>query len=170
MVSLEKHPHLRSAAALAAFGGLTAAAAAIGARATMQGKGPWYKALKKAPFNPPDWVFGPVWSVLYGAIALSGWRVYKQPPSLRRTAALGLWGTQLGLNAMWSVIFFGEHKKRAALVDLGVLVGTVKAYMSVAKTVDPTAATLMKPYLAWCGFAALLNEEIVRRNPGSDPS
>lgn len=169
MESLDKHPVLRSAVALAAFGGLTAAAAAIGARATIKGKGPWYAALKKAPYNPPDWVFGPVWTLLYGTIALSGWRVYRQPHSLRRTTALGLWGAQLGLNALWSVIFFGEHKKRLALLDIGMLVGAIKAYMTVAQTVDPPAAALMKPYLAWCSFATLLNEEIVKRNPSQDP-
>lgn len=156
---------LSKALSLAGFGGVTAAAAAIGSLATVKGKGLWYRFLRKPSFNPPDWVFGPVWTALYGTMAVSGWRVYRQPPSKERTAALALWGTQLGLNTAWSVLFFGKHQKVAALVDLGLLVGTIGAYMVVARKVDRPAALLMTPYLGWCGFAALLNEEIVRLNP-----
>lgn len=155
----------RSAVKLAALSGLTALAAGIGARATMQGKGLWYRLLRKPPFNPPDRVFGPVWTGLFATIALSGWRVATRPPSTARNTALGLWALQLGLNAGWSVLFFGQHKKRAALAELGLLIGSIGAYMAAASRVDRPAAALMAPYLGWCGFAALLNEEIVRRNP-----
>lgn len=156
---------LRSAIEIAVIGGITAVAAAIGTRATLQGKGLWYRALRKPPYNPPDWVFGPVWTVLYGMMAVSAWRVYRRPRSSARTAALALWTVQLGLNAAWSVLFFGAHRKRAALVDLGLLAGSVGGYMGAASRVDKKAALLMAPYLGWCGFASLLNEEIVRRNP-----
>jgi tryptophan-rich sensory protein len=164
MSSAGKPSRLRSSLALAVLGGLTAAAAVIGTRATLQGKGLWYRRLKKAPFNPPDWVFGPVWAVLYTMMTISAWRVYRQPPSTARSAALGLWGAQLGLNAAWSVFFFGEHQPKTALVDVGLLVGSVGSYAAVASKVDRPAAMLMLPYLGWCGFASALNEEIVRRN------
>lgn len=165
MSDLSKTSKIRSALALAAFGGLTAAAAGIGAYATQKGKGGWYRALRKPSFTPPDWVFGPVWTVLYGTVALSGWRVYRQPPSPTRSAALAWWAGQLGLNTAWSVLFFGRHKTRAALVDIGLLLGSIAAYMAVTSKVDRTASRMMAPYLAWCSFATLLNEEIVRLNP-----
>lgn len=156
---------LRSAIALAGLTGLTAAAASFGARATINGKGAWYRTLNKPWFNPPDWVFGAVWPALFGMMTWSAWRIYRQPPSTRRTVALGLWATQLGLNAAWSKIFFGEHKPGAALVELGLLGGSIGSYMIAARKIDRTAVFLMMPYLGWCGFAAVLNEEIVRRNP-----
>jgi benzodiazapine receptor len=165
MKSTSQPSRLRSALALLGFAGLTSAAASIGARATIKGKGLWYRALDKPPFTPPDWLFGPVWSVLYAMMTISAWRVYRKEPSTARSVALGLWAGQLGLNAAWSVLFFGEHKKAAALVDLGLLMGSIGGYMVAAKKVDRTAAFLMLPYLGWCGFAGALNEEIVRRNP-----
>lgn len=164
MLSLRSSSAVRSAATLAAFGGLTALAAVIGARATARGKGLWYRLLRKPAFNPPDWVFGPVWTGLYAAMAVSAWRIARRPSSVTRNVALGLWGTQLGLNAAWSVLFFGHHKKRAALVDLGMLVGAIGGYMAAASKVDKPAALLMTPYLGWSSFAGLLNAEIVRRN------
>ena len=165
MSDVYKRSPVASGLGLAGFAGLTTAAAAIGGRATKKGLWPWYKLLRKPPFQPPNWVFGPVWTVLYGAMAVSAWRVWRKPASPARSAALGLWGVQLGLNSAWSVLFFQEHKKRAALADLGVLIGSVGAYSLVARKIDPPAAWLMVPYLGWCGFATLLNEEIVRRNP-----
>ncbi|MFO0578636.1 MAG: TspO/MBR family protein [Polyangia bacterium] len=165
MLSLRTSPSVRSAVSLVALGGLTALAAAIGARATTRGKGLWYRLLRKPSYNPPDWVFGPVWTVLYTAMAVSAWRLVRRPPSVARNVALGLWGTQLGLNTAWSVLFFGQHKKRAALADLGLLVGSIGGYMAAASKVDRPAALLMAPYLGWSSFAGLLNAEIVRRNP-----
>ncbi len=162
--SVPKSP-LRSALGLLAFGGVTAGAATFGALTTRSGQGLWYRLLRKPPYNPPGWVFGPVWTGLYGLIALSGWRVWRQPSSPERTRALALWGTQLGLNAAWSWIFFGKHRKRAALADLGALFGAVAGYALAARKVDRQAAWLITPYLAWTCFAGLLNEEIVRRNP-----
>ncbi len=156
---------VRSGIGLAVFAGLTAAAAVIGGRATQKGLFPWFRLQRKPVFQPPNWVFGPVWTVLYGAMAVSAWRVWRQPSSKARTAALGLWGVQLGLNAAWSVLFFQEHKKRAALADLGALMGSIGAYSLVARKVDAPAAWLMVPYLGWCGFATALNEEMVRLNP-----
>lgn len=151
--------------AIAAFTGMTALAGAIGSVASRDGLGLWYTRLRKPSFQPPREVFGPVWTALYGAIAFSGWRVWKQPPSPRRRVALGLWGVQLALNAAWPWLFFGRRRPRAALVDQVALLGAIGAYSIAARKVDRGAALLMLPYVGWVSFATVLNREIVRLNP-----
>ena len=151
--------------ALAAFAGTTAAAAAIGGAAT----GPalrsfWYRRLNKPRWQPPSGAFGPVWTGLYATIALSGWRVWIAPPSRARTRALALWGTQLGLNAAWSWLFFGARSPRAALVELGALVPSIALYAREARRVAPSAAWLVAPYLGWTTFATALNASIAAKN------
>lgn len=150
--------------ALLPFLGLTAAVAALGARSTMKGRGRWYRRLEKPPFNPPAQVFAPVWTTLYAMMSLSAYRIWRRPPSPERTRALATWGVQLGLNGLWSPLFFGKHALRTALVDLSALALAIAAYIRVAAKVDRPAAALMVPYLGWVGFAGLLNAEIVRRN------
>jgi tryptophan-rich sensory protein len=120
--------------------------------------------LRKPPFNPPPAVFGPVWTALYALMSWSAYRIWRQAPSPGRTRALALWATQLGLNGLWSPLFFGKHRPRTALVDLIGLAAAIAAYIKVAAKVDRAAAALMAPYLAWVGFAGVLNAEIVRRN------
>jgi tryptophan-rich sensory protein len=154
------------ALAIASFAALTVGAAAIGRAATGGSSGLWYRSLRKPPFQPPSWVFGPVWTLLYGLIATSGYRVWKSPPGKARTRALALWGTQLALNGAWTPLFFGAKRKRAAFVDLLALLGVVAAYTEVARKVDKPAAAIVLPYLGWLGFAGLLNEELIRRNRG----
>lgn len=155
---------LGSVLALGTFTGLTAAVAVAGARSTMQSAEHWYDGLDKPSFTPPKEVFGPVWSGLYVLIALSGWRVWKAPPSRRRTLSLALWVAQLALNAAWSPLFFGLRRPRTALVDLAGLGLAATAYTLAARKVDRGAAWMMVPYLGWIGFAGALNEEIVRLN------
>jgi tryptophan-rich sensory protein len=161
------NPSLRteSLVALGAIGALTAGSAAVGARASKGGGSQlWYRRLRKPPFQPPGWVFGPVWTVLYGLMAFSAWKVWNRPAGPKRSWALLLWGTQLGFNALWSPLFFGRHRQRAALADIGALGVSLAAYTTVSSKVDRQAAWMMAPYLAWVGFASLLNEEIVRLN------
>jgi translocator protein len=154
----------RSNLALAVIGGATLLSAALGARATRRNKG-WYRVLRKSPLTPPDAVFPVVWTTLYGLNALSAARVYRSPPSRVRSGALALWGAQQALNAAWSPLFFGRHRARAALADIGLLSTAIAGYAYAASKVDRTAAALVAPYLGWVGFASFLNEEIVRRNP-----
>ena len=149
--------------ALGGFVGAVAAAAVVGGVATTRNQD-WYRSLRKPPFNPPDWLFGPAWTTLYALMATSAYRVWRAPPSPERSRALGLWGAQLALNAAWSPLFFGAHRPRAALVDLALLVVGICAYANEARKVDAPAAWMMAPYGAWCAFAGLLNEEIVRLN------
>jgi tryptophan-rich sensory protein len=154
---------LVSGLGLAAFAALTAAVAALGARGSRPG--PWYRSLEKPAFTPPDRVFPVVWSVLYGLIALSGWRVWRQRGRPGRGWALGLWTTQLGLNGAWSWLFFGRRRARAALAEVGLMLASIAAYTKAAEQIDRPAALLMVPYLGWTAFATALNAEIVRRNP-----
>ncbi|HEU4579811.1 MAG TPA: TspO/MBR family protein [Polyangiaceae bacterium] len=150
--------------AFAAIGLATLLTAATGVRATARGK-PWYRLLRKSSLNPPDAAFGPVWTGLYAANAISAARVYRAEPSRERSRALGLWGAQQALNAAWSPLFFAQRRPRAALVDLGLLWGALGSYLLQARKVDRAAAALVVPYLAWVSFASLLNAEVIRKNP-----
>lgn len=149
--------------------GSVAAAALLGTRfnprpGTKTGR--WYANLEKSPLNPPDKVFGPVWTTLYTAMAIAAFRIWNAPDSEERTDALRLWFGQLALNAAWSPIFFGAKHPRAALADLGGLAVTQAAFVRKAARVDSVAASLFIPYMAWVAFAGYLNVEIVRRNRG----
>lgn len=153
------------ASVLLGFGLVTAATAIAATRTSKPGMRSWYASLKKAPFQPPDAVFGPVWTTLYALIALSGGRVYAQPQSGARTRALQLWAAQLALNGAWSWLFFAARKPGVALADSTALLATTLAYAKTARNVDRTAARLFVPYVAWTAFATVLNGEVVRRNP-----
>lgn len=158
---------LRSILGGLGFAALSYGAAALGNLA-MRGRGspdsPWFRALAKPSFQPPDWVFGPVWGVLYGAIAYSGYRIWRAPASPARTRALALWGTQLVLNAAWTPIFFGAHRPGLALAELGGVDAAAGLYAAAAARVDRPAAIAVAPYLAWLGFATTLNGAIVAKN------
>jgi benzodiazapine receptor len=154
----------RSLAALTIFAAAPALAAVAGAVSNRRSVGRWYGKLRKPPFQPPKWLFAPVWTALYGAMAISAHRVWKRPDSPARSRALQLWWGQLALNAAWSPIFFGLRRPRAALADMALLLPAVGGYLIEARRSDPTAAWLMAPYFAWTTFAAVLNAEIVRRN------
>ncbi|HEX4337565.1 MAG TPA: TspO/MBR family protein [Polyangiaceae bacterium] len=165
--SLDTNPRtaMSDVAAMAAFGGATAATAALGTLA--MGDGPrsaWYMALRKPAFQPPASVFAPVWTALYSSIAYSGYRTFRAPPSRTRTAALALWGAQLVLNGLWTPLFFGQKRARASLVDSTLLLGTAAGYAQTASKVDKRAAWTFAPYVGWLAFATLLNADIVRKN------
>ncbi len=151
---------------LLGFGALTAGAAVLGALATKRSvNSPWYNVeLKKPAWQPPRKAFGPVWTALYALIAGSATRVFDAPPSPARSRALALWGTQLALNAAWSVIFFGARKPKVAAVEIGLLLAAIAAYMAQARKVDRGATAMVAPYLAWTGFAAALNANIAKNN------
>jgi benzodiazapine receptor len=150
---------------LALFAGATVLAAGLGAGVTRRGRGRWYRALSKPPGQPPPQVFGPVWTLLYGLMSVSAYRVFRATPSAERSRALRLWWGQLTLNSAWSPLFFGAHRPRLALADLGALTAGVAKYTGTAAKVDKPAAWLMAPYLGWLGYAGWLNAGIIRRNP-----
>ncbi len=123
--------------------------------------GPWYSGLVKPSFNPPPFVFGPVWTVLYVAIAVAGWRIWRVAP---RSGAMRLWGVQLVLNWMWSPAFFGLEMPALGLVVIIPLLAAILAFIVVARRLDRPAAWLFMPYAAWVGFATVLNASIVALN------
>ncbi len=141
----------RSGAALAIFVALVALAGWIGSRFQ---PGAWYVALERPPLTPPSWLFGPVWSVLYLAIAVAGWRVWRRPSG---NGALTLWGAQLALNALWSYLFFGLQRPGVALIEIVVLLAAVVATTVAFRRRDRVAGRLFVPYLAWVAFATYLN-------------
>ena len=142
---------MRSAAVFVGFLLLVAGAAAFGAGFP---PGVWYETLQKPPLTPPNWIFGPVWSVLYVCIAFAAWRVWRAGGD---RLALGLWAGQLALNALWSWFFFGLQRPGLALVDITLLLVVLAATLRAFAHHDRVAAALLVPYGFWVGFATYLN-------------
>jgi tryptophan-rich sensory protein len=126
----------------------------------------WYRTLQRPGFAPPDWVFGPVWTLLYAMMAVSAWRVWLTPSSTARTAGISLFLVQLALNFCWTLIFFRQHHIGAALVEIVALWVAIAATALVFSRVSPLAAWLLVPYLAWVSFATALNWGFWRANAG----
>ena len=124
--------------------------------------GPWFAALDKPFFNPPSWVFGPVWSVLYVMIGIAGWRIFMVAP---KSTAMMLWGAQMLLNWAWSPVWFGLQWLWPALVIIVTLLVVIVMFYREARRVDRAAAWLLLPYAAWVSFATLLNLAIAVLNP-----
>jgi tryptophan-rich sensory protein len=120
----------------------------------------WYAGLTKASFNPPDWIFAPVWAVLYVMIAVAGWRIWLR--NRWRSPAMTLWIAQIALNFSWTPVFFGAHAPIAALVIIVLLFCTIAAFIVAAW--PRAAAWLFVPYALWVAFAAALNAAIVALN------
>lgn len=150
----------------AAFAALTYGAGVLGVLSMRKRpRGLWYQLLRKPSYQPPPWVFAPVWNVLYGAIAYSGYRLFHARPSRARSVGLGLWATQLALNAAWTPIFFGARRARLALLDIVALDAAVAAYAVVSARADRRASVAVAPYVGWLGLATALNASIVEKNP-----
>jgi translocator protein len=145
---------------LLVFFALVAATAVSGAQFE---PGDWYATLSKPPWTPPGWIFGPVWGLLYLAIAVAGWLAWRTDPR-PLSAAMVAWGTQLALNAAWSWLFFGRQAPVAALVDIVLLLGAIISFIVVVRSRSTLAAGLFVPYALWVAFAAALNFEIARLN------
>ncbi len=139
-------------------------AAALGSLATAQAVDTWYPALRKPPWTPPSWVFGPVWTVLYLMMAIAAWRVWLAAPWRQTAWPLGLFAVQLALNVLWSVLFFGVQMPGAALVEIVVLWAAILATTIAFFRHSRLAAGLMIPYLAWVSYAITLNFEFWRLN------
>lgn len=131
--------------------------------------GRWYWNLNKPSWQPPDWLFAPVWMVLYGMIAVAGWLVWEASNG-SAVLAMALYGIQLVLNAGWSAIFFGMRRIDLALVEVAFLWLSIAVTMIAFWPISQTAALLLIPYLAWVSFAAFLNYTVLRLNPGMGPT
>ena len=146
--------------ALAGFGLAVAAAALIGDLG-VAGTAAEYRTLEQPSWAPPSWLFGPVWTVLYAMIAVSGWLVWRR---VGWTTALTVYAIQLVLNAAWTPIFFGFGQYGLALVDIVVLWFLIGATVWLFRPVSRVAAALLLPYWAWVTFATALNAWIWSHN------
>jgi translocator protein len=140
-------------------------AGGIGSLATTKAIPTWYQALKKPSFNPPEWLFGPAWTVLYLLMAVAAFLVWKQGFNAAGVKlALAVFLVQLVLNALWSILFFGFRSPLAGLVNIAVLWLAILATIALFFRVSMPAGVLLLPYIAWVTFAALLNAAILRLN------
>jgi benzodiazapine receptor len=119
--------------------------------------GEWYAGLNKPSFNPPAWLFGPVWTVLYVLIAVAGWRTFERD---RRGWPMRLWWAQLALNFLWSPVFFAAHRIGLALVVILLMLAAILGFIVTAWRQDRVAAWLFALYAAWVAFASVLNGSI----------
>lgn len=144
-----------------------AACGAASATGAMFEPGEWYRALRKPVWTPPGWVFPVTWSVLYLCMALSAARVAALPDSGQ---AMAFWALQIAFNTLWTPIFFGLHRMRAAMVVMAGLWLSVAATMLAFFQLDTTAGWLFVPYLVWVSIASALNFSVMRMNPGPQPA
>ena len=130
----------------------------IGGLTTINYKEPWYSLLNKPAFNPPDWVFAPVWTTLYLMMTLAIWLFWHSSSKDKNTIYLYL--IHLVINTTWSVVFFGFHNISLAILNLVVLIIIIVLLVFKYKNISLLSMYLMIPYLLWCCFALLLNIEI----------
>ena len=149
---------------LGAFVVLCLAISAIGAWITAQGVGTWYQTLHKPVFNPPDWVFAPVWTLLYLMIALAGWRVWRRVGLSGARAGMVAYSAQLALNLAWSFLFFGGRMIGIAFAEIVLLLVAIGVNAALFWRTDRLAGWLLVPYATWVAFACVLNFALWRLN------
>jgi tryptophan-rich sensory protein len=133
--------------------------------ASVGGSREWYSALTKPSFTPPSWVFGPAWTLLYFMMGISlylVWRKGLSAPGVK--VALVVFLIQMGLNGLWSPLFFGMHSPCLALIDILLLWCAIAATVYVFFGQSKTAGALLVPYLSWVSFASVLNYSFWRLN------
>jgi tryptophan-rich sensory protein len=150
--------------ALIGWFALCAITGAIGAVASVDAR-EFYASLEQPAWAPPAGVFGPVWTLLYMAMAVAAWLVWRERGFARARGALGLFLAQLVLNALWSWLFFAWHRGALAFADILALLALIVATMISFAKVRKLAAWLLAPYLAWVTFATLLSYSVWQRNP-----
>lgn len=140
------------------------AASLLGQLATFPNLAPWYAGLIKPSFNPPNWIFGPVWTALYGLMAYAAYRISKLAPSPAQRVAVGLFYAQLALNAAWPWMFFAAHSPALGMVNVVPQLVVVVAAAITFIRLDRIAGMCLLPLIAWVTFAATLNAAIWRLN------
>ncbi len=148
---------------LLVFMALCLVVSGLGGAVTATSVGTWYQALEKPGFNPPDWVFAPVWTTLYLLMAIAGWRVWRRRAAAGRRA-LAVFALQLALNLAWSFLFFGLQRIDLALAEIVILLFAILANMVVFWRIDRVAGALFVPYLLWVAYATLLTAALWRLN------
>jgi len=130
----------------------------IGSVFTMPSIPGWYAGLSKPPFNPPNWIFGPVWTILYAMMGLSAYLIYQSGIGKKQVKrALAVFAVQLLLNTLWSIVFFGVHMIFAAVIVILLLWGMILVTIIVFHRISKAAAYLLIPYILWVSFATVLN-------------
>ncbi len=140
---------------------VTFAASGIGGFVTSSFKEPWYSEIILPTFNPPSWVFSPVWTALYILMSVAIWIVWSKTSNKK---ILQLYFVHLFFNAIWSVIFFGFHQIFVALIDLGIILIFIIWLMKIYYQVSKISFLLMTPYLLWSSYALILNATIFYLN------
>jgi benzodiazapine receptor len=149
---------------LAGFLAATFAVAGVSSVFTVAQIPTWYATLVKPSFNPPNRIFGPVWTVLYALMAVAAWRIWKLPSSTLRMRGLRLFWVQLVLNFAWSFLFFGAHRIGLAGIEIILLWAAILAATIVFFRLDRLAGAFFSLYLAWVSFASVLNLSIWLKN------
>ena len=140
---------------------VTFAASGIGGFVTSSFKEPWYSEIILPTFNPPSWVFGPVWTTLYIFMSVAIWGAWNKSSDKK---VLQVYFVHLFFNAMWSVIFFGFHQIFVALIDLGIILIFIIWLMKIYYKINKISFLLMIPYLLWSSYALVLNATIFYLN------
>ena len=140
------------------------AAALLGILATMPQIPTWYQGISKPPWTPPDWIFGPVWSLLYAMMAVAAWLIWRKVGCSAGKKPLLWFALQLALNSLWSILFFGLHSPGWALADIFLLWLAILMTMRAFWPVSTWAAMLLLPYFLWVSFASVLNATIWQMN------
>ena len=149
---------------LAGFMAVCLTVSAIGGAITSTSVGGWYQTLQKPTFNPPDWIFAPVWTTLYVFMAFAAWRVWRYPASPKRQSALTVFALQLALNLLWTTLFFGFQRIDLATIEIAVLLLCIIANTVLFWRIDIFAGALFVPYVIWVGYAAVLNGSLLLLN------
>lgn len=127
--------------------------------------GPWYYGLRQPPWKPPDWLFGPAWTLIFACTALAGILAWQRAPHrAARTRMIWLFAINAGLNVLWSVLFFRLQRPDWALVEVAFLWLSIVVLIWIPGSYSRAASWLLVPYLAWVTFAALLNFAVVQLN------
>lgn len=154
----------RDILALVLLVGLCLGVGGLGGAVTAESVTTWYATLNKPSFNPPNWIFGPVWTALYILMGVAAWRVWRSADRDTARGPLAVFALQLAVNLGWSVAFFGLRNPGLAVVVILALDLLVLATALMFRRIDRLAAWLLVPYLAWISFATLLNITIWRIN------
>ncbi|MEI9996154.1 MAG: TspO/MBR family protein [Rhizomicrobium sp.] len=162
MTFIDHAPDRRRYGVLALFALSTLGVGAVAGIVTAPEVTGWYATLTKPSFNPPNWVFGPVWTLLYLMMAVAAWRVWRVAGG--RSRPLALFYVQLAFNLAWSFLFFRAHATGAALIEICVLLILLFWTAASFARYDRIATWLMVPYIAWVSFAAMLNAAIWELN------
>lgn len=176
MTTMSPHLHqrpttARSILALVLFIAIAFGVAGLGSLATFQNVAGWYADAEKAFWNPPNLVFGPVWTVLYSLMSVAAWLVWREPPGVARTRALAVYVVQLALNALWTPVFFGLYPLAgppALWIALAIILALdVMVLVTMLRfwPVRRVAAVLLIPYWAWVLYATTLNAALAALNP-----